>query len=190
MAPRRASPPGEPLPPTADAAGAAGADGDPLAESLHRSALHLLRLLRRADEASGLSPARLSALSVLVFGGPTTLGALAAADGVSAPTMSRLVAELERDGYLRRRVDPADARTAHIGATAKAERLLHAGRARRLRALSAALGTLSAAQRHSIARALGPLATLNAALAAPPVETSGIASRVTQIARRGRRRFD
>ena len=45
---------------------------------LHSAAIHLLRGLRAADRASGLTPARLSALSVLVFGGPCTLGELAA----------------------------------------------------------------------------------------------------------------
>lgn len=153
----------------------------PLAEPLHRTALQLLRLLRRADDASGVSPARLSALSVLVFGGPTTLGALATAEGVSAPTMSRLVAELEREGFLRRRTDPADARTARLEATAKATRLLHAGRARRISALAAALDRLDVAQRGSITRALGPLAALNAALAA---------TRRPVAARGSRRRFD
>ena len=154
---------------------------DPLAEPLHRTALHLLRLLRRADDASGVSPARLSALSVLVFGGPTTLGALATAEGVSAPTMSRLVTELERDGYLRRRVDPADARSAQLEATAKATRLLHAGRARRLSALNTALETLRASERDAIAGALGPLGALNAALASAKPRAAQRASR---------RRFD
>lgn len=154
---------------------------DPLAEPLHRTALLLLRLLRRADDASGVSPARLSALSVLVFGGPTTLGALATAEGVSAPTMSRLVAELERDGYLRRRADPTDARSVRLEATAKATRLLHAGRARRLGALAAALETLSASERNAIAGALGPLGAL----------TSALASKGPRAAQRAsRRRFD
>jgi DNA-binding MarR family transcriptional regulator len=143
--------------------------------------LHLLRLLRRADDASGVSPARLSALSVLVVGGPTTLGTLATAEGVSAPTMSRLVTELERDGYLRRRADPADARTARLEATAKGARLLRAGRARRLTALTAALGTLTGAERDAIARALGPLGALTTALAARKPPTTPRASR---------RRFD
>lgn len=155
--------------------------GDPLAEPLHRTALHLLRLLRRADDASGVSPARLSALSVLVFGGPTTLGALATAEGVSAPTMSRLVAELERDGYLRRRADPTDARSVRLEATAKATRLLHAGRARRLGALAAALKTLSTSERSAIAGALGPLGALTAALASTGPRAAQRASR---------RRFD
>ena len=45
------------------------------ARRLHSAAIHLLRALRRQDAASGVGPARLSALSVLVFGGPTTLHA-------------------------------------------------------------------------------------------------------------------
>ncbi|MFN0098659.1 MAG: MarR family winged helix-turn-helix transcriptional regulator [Gemmatimonadaceae bacterium] len=181
MASRRASPHGPPSGTHRRGPSTAAHDGDPLAEPLHRTALHLLRLLRRADDASGVSPARLSALSVLAFGGPTTLGALAAAEGIRAPTMSRLVAELEREGYVRRRADTADARFVQLEATAKATRLLDAGRARRLSALSTALGTLSAVHRDSVERALEPLAALNAALAS--TSTPG-------AARRSRRRFD
>ena len=80
-----------------------------VADRLHSAAIHLLRRIRKVDEASGLSAARLSALSVLVFGGPTTVGALARAEQVSAPTMSRLVSGLERDGFVVREVDEADA---------------------------------------------------------------------------------
>ena len=74
-----------------------------VADRLHSAAIHLLRRIRKVDEASGLSAARLSALSVLVFGGATTVGALARAEQVSAPTMSRLVSGLERDGFVRPR---------------------------------------------------------------------------------------
>jgi DNA-binding MarR family transcriptional regulator len=151
------------------------------AELLHRNAIHLLRLLRREDRASGVSPARLSALSVLVFGGPCTLGALALAEQVSAPTMSRLVAELEREGWLVRRTDPADARTAHLAATAAARRLLLAGRERRLAALSAGLAALSAADVRAIDRVLPALDRLVRALEAAAVAAP---------ARAARRRFD
>ena len=155
----------------------------PAAEPLHRGALHLLRGLRRADDASGLSPARLSALSVLVFGGPTTLGALAAAEGVSAPTMSRLVTGLERDRWIRRRPDPADARATRLEASAAAQRLLLAGRARRLAALSAALDAGASAARAALARAVPALERLVHRL----TTSAGTAS--PRTARR-RRRFD
>ena len=62
-----------------------------VADRLHSAAIHLLRRVRQQDVATGEGPARLSALSVLVFGGPKTLGELAAAEQVKPPTMSRIV---------------------------------------------------------------------------------------------------
>ena len=79
-----------------------------VADRLHSAAIHLLRRLRREDEAMGLTAARASALSVLVFGGrPVTLGALAQAEQVSAPTITRLIVGMERDGLVRREPDAA-----------------------------------------------------------------------------------
>ena len=40
------------------------------ADRLHSAAIHLLRRVSREDAGSGVSPPRLSALSVLVFAGP------------------------------------------------------------------------------------------------------------------------
>ena len=65
-----------------------------VADRLHSAAIHLLRRVRKQDEASGVGPAQLSALSVLVFAGPKTFGELAAAEQVKPPTMSRIVAGL------------------------------------------------------------------------------------------------
>ena len=79
-----------------------------VADRLHSAAIRLLRRLRREDEAMGLTAARASALSVLVFGGrPITLGALAQAEQVSAPTITRLIVGMERDGLVRREADAA-----------------------------------------------------------------------------------
>ena len=61
------------------------------ADRLHSAAIHLLRSLRREDARLGVGPAGLSVLSVLVFGGPKTIGELAAIEQVKAPTMSRIV---------------------------------------------------------------------------------------------------
>ena len=123
----------------------------------------------------------MSALSVLVFGGPCSLGALATAEHVSAPTMSRLVAELERDGWLKRRADPVDARATRLEATAAAKKLLERGRAQRLDALSAALRSLARADRAALGAATEPLERLVRALAALEGPTP---------ARTSRRRFD
>jgi len=114
-----------------------------VADRLHSAALHLLRRLRTEDEALGVSSPRLSALSVVVAAGPIGIGALAATEGVSAPTMTRLVDGLEREGYVRRAVDPADARGVLVRPTARGRRLLTEGRARRVRFLADALRDLS-----------------------------------------------
>ncbi|HEX5758153.1 MAG TPA: MarR family transcriptional regulator [Thermoanaerobaculia bacterium] len=93
---------------------AADAEAAELALRLHAAAIHLLRRLRQEDRALGISPARASALSVLGFGGPRTLGELAAAEQVTAPPMSRLVAALEREGLVAREPDPRDGRAALV----------------------------------------------------------------------------
>src|SRR5947208_1023753 len=78
------------------------------ADRFHSAAIHALRHVRREDPATGLGAARLSALSVLVFGGPRTLGELAAAEQVRPPTMTSIVRALESGGYVRRGSDPND----------------------------------------------------------------------------------
>ena len=107
-----------------------------LADRLHSSAIHLLRRVRKQDAATGEGPARLSALSVLVFGGPMTLGQLAAAEQVRPPTMSRIVTGLEHSRLAERRTDAKDARRVRIRATPSGERLLHEGRRRRIEYLA------------------------------------------------------
>jgi DNA-binding MarR family transcriptional regulator len=101
-----------------------------LADRLHSAARHLLRRARRSDPLTGATPAQLSALSVLMSG-PKTLGDLAAAEQVRPPTVSRLAAEMERVGLIRRRDDPSDARVVRVEMTAKGRRVL--GRGRELR---------------------------------------------------------
>ena len=123
------------------------------ARRLHSAVIHLLRALRRQDAASGVGPARLSALSVLVFGGPTTLGALAQAEQVRPPTMTRLVNALEADGLVVRERDPADGRVTYLRASTKGQALLKAGRSRRVAALARQLGGLGGKDRDLLARA-------------------------------------
>ena len=103
------------------------------ADRIHSAAIHLLRRVREVDaEAMGISPARASALSVLVFGGARSLGELASAERVSSATMSKLVTGMEAEGLARRYPDVNDARAIRIEATAKGRRILERGRKRRL----------------------------------------------------------
>jgi DNA-binding MarR family transcriptional regulator len=113
------------------------------ADRFHSAAIHALRHVRRDDPATGLSAARLSALSVLVFGGPRTLGELAAAEHVRPATMTRIVQALERDGLVRRESDPDDGRVTRLHATAKGERVMLRGRERRVANLATLLAGLS-----------------------------------------------
>lgn len=106
-----------------------------VADRLHSAAIHLLRRLRHSDKAGGLSAARLSALSVLVFGGPRTIGQLAEAEQVRPPTMTRLLQALEAEGCIERTPDPDDGRIVRVQATAKAKRLLREARRRRVHVL-------------------------------------------------------
>jgi len=114
-----------------------------VADHLHSAAIHLLRRVRKQDVATGEGPARLSALSVLVFGGAKTLGELAAAEQVKPPTMSRIVAGLARSRLIDITADPHDARRLRIRATAKGTRLLQKGRELRIAYLAAHLDSLS-----------------------------------------------
>ncbi|HKD93503.1 MAG TPA: MarR family transcriptional regulator [Gaiellaceae bacterium] len=114
------------------------------ADRIHSAAIHLLRRVREVDaKAMGLSPARASALSVLVFGGPRSLTELADAEQVTPATMSKLVTALEREGLVRRYPDVNDARAIRLEPTAKARRILERGRARRLDLLERLLSEAS-----------------------------------------------
>jgi len=122
-------------------------DAERTADRLHSAAIHLLRRLRREDATSGLSAPRLSALSVLVFGGPLTLGELANAEQVRPPTMTRLVTALEADGLVTREPDASDGRVTRIRATPNGRTLLLRGRARRVAALTAEVRALAPDER-------------------------------------------
>jgi DNA-binding MarR family transcriptional regulator len=128
------------------------ARAEALADQLHSSAIHLLRQLRKEDDASGLSAPRLSALSVAVFGGPLTLGQLAAAEQVRPPTMTRIVTGLEKDGLVQRIGDARDRRLTRIQATAKGRTVLAAGRARRVEKLAAAVRSLGGSELAELTR--------------------------------------
>lgn len=115
---------------------------DDLADRLHSLAIHLLRRLRTQDAASGLTGPRLSALSVIVFAGPLTIGEVAAAEQVRPPTMTHIVRALERQRLVRREPDSADRRVVRLHPTARGRALLAQGRRRRVEKLAGRLADL------------------------------------------------
>src|SRR6266571_904831 len=121
------------------------------ADRLHSAAIHLLRRLRVRDRESGVGPAQLSALSVLVLGGgPRSLGELAEVEQVRPPTMSRIVAGLVRGGLVRRG-KTEDGRRVRLEATAKGTKILQQGRRRRVESLAQALSSLPEGDRVRVA---------------------------------------
>jgi DNA-binding MarR family transcriptional regulator len=128
-----------------------------VADRVHSAAIHLLRGLRKQDAKSGITAARLSALSVVVFGGPTTIGRLATAEQVSAPTMTRLVTSMEAAGLVVRHRDPEDRSVVWIKPTRKGSSALQKARRRRVAALEKRIASLDAADLHALAKGVALL---------------------------------
>lgn len=135
-----------------------------VASDLNSAAIHLLRGLRTTDRASGLTPARLSALSVLVFGGPCSLGKLARAEDVAGPTMTRIVDGLVDLGLAARHPHPDGARMVLVAPTARGKAVMQAARQARLDVIEAALRKLPTDQRQAIVAAAEGLRNLAGAL--------------------------
>jgi DNA-binding MarR family transcriptional regulator len=106
------------------------------------------------DESSGLTAPRLSALSVIVFNGPITLGKLAEAEQVRPPTMTRIVNALEEHELVVKAQDPADGRVIRIAATTKGKRVLIRGRARRVQFLAEQVKHLEKSEQENLSVAL------------------------------------
>ncbi len=116
-----------------------------VADLLHSAAIQLLRTVRARDQSTGIGPAQLSALSVLVFGGSRSLKELAQAEQVRPPTMSRIVTGLVKAGLVRRKATD-DRRRLRLEATAKGTKILQEGRQRRVELLAQSLELLSTKQ--------------------------------------------
>lgn len=128
-----------------------------IANRLHSVAIHLLRRVRQEDPLTGLSPARLSALSVLGFGGPRTISELAEAEQVALPTISRIVAALVAEGLVERQADARDRRTIHLLVTPKGLEVLHEGQRRRTAQLGNLLAQLTPAEQETLEQAIASM---------------------------------
>ena len=131
-----------------------------LADRLHSLAIHLLRRVRRGDDAAGLSAPRLSALSVVIYRGPISLTELAKAESVTAPTMTRLVQALVKSGLVEKSVDEADNRAVLLRATPAGRETLDVARARRLATIEELLSQLDPDDAKNVERAVSVLEPL------------------------------
>lgn len=135
----------------------------PNEDDLTRLRFVLLRLGRRMRHDSGpegITPTQLSALSVIGRSGSITIGDLAAIESVQPPTMSRIVAALEIDGWVERIADPTDRRVSLVRSTSKGIEELDRVRAERNAFLSDRLARLSPEELESVLLALPSLEQL------------------------------
>ena len=124
-----------------------------VADRLHSAAIHLLRRLRVRDQESGIGPAQMSALSVLVFAGPRSLRELAEIEQVKPPTMSRMVAALIKSRLVRSHTVGEDRRKLRLEATPKGVAVMQEGRKRRIEGLARALESRSKKEIRRLAQA-------------------------------------
>ena len=112
-----------------DTPGGAAAPPLPISELAAHLRIVVMRLRRlRAEAGDELSPTLVAALVSIERHGPLTLGRLAELERVTPPSITRVVAALERDGLVRREVDERDRRVSRVAVTAEGERLLQRSR--------------------------------------------------------------
>ena len=87
------------------------------AVQLRASVLQLARRLRPGLEAEGMGTLKLSVLSRLGRQGPMSPTELARGEGVRLQSLTRLIAELEAEGWVCRSDDPADGRRSLLALT-------------------------------------------------------------------------
>lgn len=129
---------------------------------LYRALGRITRSVRRGARGTEIGHGALSALATLVADDPQRIGALAEAEGVSPPAMTRLVNHLEEQGLVVRRPDPRDGRASVVEATDVGRDVVLSGRAERLRVLQARCDSLSPDDRQRLLAALPVLEALGA----------------------------
>jgi DNA-binding MarR family transcriptional regulator len=127
---------------------------------LYLAVIRLNRALRRDSREATVGHGGLSALATLIADGPQRAGALAQAEGITAPAMTRILNYLESLSYVVRTSDPADGRAQLVAATDAGRALVAEGRSARLQALQERFGRLPGSSQRSIVDALGALEAL------------------------------
>ena len=142
---------------TTDAAGCA--------VRLRRAVLVLARRLRPALQRDGISAAKLSVIGQFYRNGPMTPTELATREGVKLPSLTRVVAELEGDGWLVRKAHVSDGRRTLLGLTAPGrKRLVAAAQASDAPLADAIATTISADERLVLLQACALLEKIGEAL--------------------------
>ena len=130
----------------------------PSADVPARLAFATGRLNRRLRSAGGgISHGLLSALATVRAHGPLRLADLAQLETVSAPSITRLVAELEAKGLVSRQTDPDDGRAILISVTDQGVAAIASARAARAAMIAELFEPLTEDEIASITAALPAL---------------------------------
>jgi DNA-binding MarR family transcriptional regulator len=103
--------------------------------------------VRRLLGAANFGPRHLPVLFALAMGGPDSVGELAGRMGLSPATVSQLVNELERGGFVDRREDPRDRRRTIVSLSERHRRPIESYARRRMEPLRVTAETLSPEER-------------------------------------------
>jgi DNA-binding MarR family transcriptional regulator len=114
-----------------------------IAALLHEQFARLTRRLRTLELPDGMTPERLSALSVIEKRGPISVTALAENEMVRPATMSRMVSALVDEGLVKRSGDKTDGRGVLVTATPKGRRAYQRAQEQRLSHFAEVLDSLS-----------------------------------------------
>ncbi len=134
-----------------------------VASQLRVHAMRLARRLRAEREASGHTLSQFAALSTVERYGPISPGDLAARERVQPPSMTRIVAHLERAQLVRRDRHPSDGRQQLLSVTTAGHELLAGDRRRRDAWLAQRLGEFDAHELERLVDALPLLERLSRA---------------------------
>jgi DNA-binding MarR family transcriptional regulator len=118
-----------------------------LASHLRPALLRLTRVVRNQRVDMSVTLTQLSAMATLLKSGPMSAGELANCERVQPPSMTKVLANIEERGLVRRDVRPTDRRQAIIAITPAGEELLESERRSRDAWLTRRLATLSSEER-------------------------------------------
>jgi DNA-binding MarR family transcriptional regulator len=117
------------------------------------------RSLRETSEAP-IGPGAFSTLWTIAARGPTRLTDLAAAEGVTRPTMTRIIDSLDQRGYVTREPDPDDGRAQLVTVTRRGRALIDEGKAVRVKVLAARIAQLPPGQAKDLDRTIAVIEAL------------------------------
>ena len=127
-----------------------------LAAVLRPSLLRLTRLIRNQRADMSVTLTQISAMGTLHKRGPMSAGELAACERVQPPSMTKVLANLEERGLVKRDAHPSDKRQAILSVTEQGVALLESERRSRDAWLSQRLAQLTPDER-AVLRSVVPV---------------------------------